>query len=116
MTFCAIPPKKLNSKRICDFVEPAIPADCFVQGFVGKCDECLNWGMQMMQDYTGIKEFVGFSSSPKLLDEMCAKRNIPYPSSYSNLRLFGYQHDILNEHADVCWIKVHFKSEVTEWN
>lgn len=114
MTFAAIPLKRINNKRICEFVEPVIPDDCFVQGFVGKYDECLKWGLQMMHDYADIKELVGYSSSPKLMDDMCAERNIPYPMSYSNLRLFGYQHDIVDQDVDVCWIKVHFKSEVAK--
>jgi hypothetical protein len=118
MTFAAIPIKRCHTKgnkpANYDFVAPVIPAGGFVQGFVGNHKDCLKWLQRMMIDYSGIKELIGFSSSPKFLWDMSYANEHPYPTSYAGRILFGYPHDIMNEDVDVCWVKIHFASEVAE--
>ena len=96
------------------YPEPAIPAGGFVLGAVGTYKECIKFLIQTMEDWSDIKELVGFSSSPSFLWAMNAEHNRFDHYNYKNRVLFGYPHDIVNENIDIIWVKIHFKDKVAE--
>jgi len=94
------------------FVEPKIPAGGFVLGHVGTYKECMKFLMQTMEDWSKSKELVGFSSSPSFLWAMNAELRKFDHLTYDNRLLFGYQHDIVNEHIDIIWVKIHLRDKI----
>jgi hypothetical protein len=92
-----------------------VPTDCLVLGHVGTDRDCLNFALQTMYDYKEVRrEILGFSASPKFWTDF-HKGETDVAFDPVRCSLFGYDTDIVDEDADVCWIKVHIASEPTPY-